>query len=206
LTAPRRAKLEEEAFLRRRVKAELRRRMRGVRATLPASARAEKSRAIAAQLLGLPALARAKTAALFWPMEGRNEIDLRSLDAALRERGVRVAYPKTDGDTGALSFHFVEQPAAMCAGPLGVCEPGENDPAVGTDPLDVIVVPALAVDPRGHRIGYGAGYYDRALARLAPPAVAVAVAFDFQLLVELPNTPEDVPVAFVVTESRTLAT
>jgi 5-formyltetrahydrofolate cyclo-ligase len=188
------------------VKAELRRRMRGVRATLPASARDEKSRAIAVQLLALPALARAKTAALFWPMEGRNEIDLRPVDASLRERGVRVAYPKTDVDTGALSFHFVEQPAAMCAGALGVCEPGESDPAVATDPLDVIVVPALAVDPRGHRIGYGAGYYDRALARLAPPAVAVAVAFDFQLLVELPNTPEDVPVAFVVTESRTLTT
>ena len=178
--------------------------MRGVRATLPASARAEKSRAIAAQLLGLPALATAKTAALFWPMEGRNEIDLRSADAALRERGVRVAYPKTDVDTGALAFHFVEHPAAMCAGALGVCEPGERDPPVATDELDVIVVPALAVDPRGHRIGYGAGFYDRALARSS--AVAVAVAFDFQLLVELPNTPEDVPVAFVVTESRTLAT
>jgi len=180
--------------------------MRGLRATMPASAREAKSHTIAAELLRLPALAAAKTAALFWPMEGRNEIDLRSLDAALRARGVRVAYPKTDPETGAMSFHFVEQPDAMCAGALGVCEPGDGDPAAGPDELDVIVVPALAVDPRGHRIGYGAGYYDRALARFAPRPVTVAVAFDFQLLIELPNTPDDVPVAFVVTESRAIAT
>ena len=173
---------------------------------MPASARAQKSREITEQLLRLPAVAHATTAALFWPMEGRNEIDLRGLDAALRKRGARVAYPKTDADTGALSFHFVEQPDAMCGGPLGVCEPSDADPAAATNELDVIVVPALAVDARGHRIGYGAGYYDRALTRFSPPAVAVAVAFDFQLLVELPNTPEDVTVGYVVTESRILPT
>jgi 5-formyltetrahydrofolate cyclo-ligase len=186
--AGRRAKLEEEPLLRRRVKAELRRRMRGVRATMPALARAEKSKEIAAHLLRLPQVAAARTAALFWPMEGRNEVDLRGLDARLRERGARIAYPKADPDTGALSFRFVDDPERMCRGAL-----------------DVILVSALAVDPRGHRIGYGAGYYDRALPRFSPPAAAVCVAFDFQLMVELPDTAEDVAVGFIVTETRTLA-
>ena len=64
--------------------------------------------------------------------------------------------------------------------------------------IDVIVVPALQVDPRGHRIGYGAGYYDSALPRFAPPARAIAVAFSFQLIAEVPVTEGDVPVSLVV--------
>jgi len=66
-------------------------------------------------------------------------------------------------------------------------------------------VPALAVDPRGHRIGYGAGFYDRALPRFVPPAAAIVVAFDFQLVAEVPETPLDFAAAWVVTDTRTLA-
>ena len=68
----------------------------------------------------------------------------------------------------------------------------------------MIVVPALAVDPRGHRIGYGAGYYDRTLPRFAPPAVRRAVAFDFQLVAEVPSTEGDVAVDWIVTDARAL--
>jgi 5-formyltetrahydrofolate cyclo-ligase len=65
----------------------------------------------------------------------------------------------------------------------------------------VIVVPALAVAPSGHRLGYGAGYYDRALS-VAAGSFTVAVVYDYQLLVELPVLPHDVPVAHVVTDTR----
>jgi 5-formyltetrahydrofolate cyclo-ligase len=66
------------------------------------------------------------------------------------------------------------------------------------------VVPALAVDPRGHRVGYGAGFYDRTLPRFVPPAVSIAVAFDFQLAVEVPTTEGDVAVSWIVTDAREL--
>jgi 5-formyltetrahydrofolate cyclo-ligase len=85
---------------------------------------------------------------------------------------------------------------------LGFREPPADAPPASE--LDVIVVPALAVDPRGHRIGYGAGHYDRTLAALGPGVVSVAVAFDFQLLAEIPNTDGDVAVGWVVTDERAM--
>lgn len=193
-------------MLRRRVKAELRKRMRGLRGTLPAAACMERSERIATRLLAFEPIARARAVALFWPMQGRREVDLRSLDERLRSAGVRVAYPAVaDDDSGSMSFRFVADPALMPEHPaLGVRQPRPDDAEASPGEIDAIVVPALGVDASGHRIGYGGGYYDRALPRFAPPATTVAVAFDFQLLVEAPWTAGDVPVHHVVTDARTL--
>src|SRR4051812_16110076 len=191
---------EVEAVLRYRAKAVLRKRARALRNTIPAGAIAERSARIAAQLEALPAVVEATTVALFWPIEGRNEVDLTALDERLRAKGKRVAYPSIDPDTRLMTFRFVDDPATMEERGLGFQEP---DPAAPEAPaLDVIVVPALQVDPPGHRIGYGAGFYDRALAAFAPPAIAVCVAFDFQLIAEVPVTDGDVPVALIVTDSK----
>jgi 5-formyltetrahydrofolate cyclo-ligase len=191
-------------MLRSRVKTELRKRMRGLRTALPQGACTERSARIAERLASLDTLASARRVCLFWPIEDRHEVDLRRLDARLRERGTRVAYPGIDPDSGAMSFRFVADPDAMNEQGFGFREPTPSDPEAAPDELDVIVVPALAVDPRGHRIGYGAGYYDRALPAFAPPAVTVAVAFDFQLIAEVPESALDVPVDWIVTDARTL--
>ncbi len=147
-------------------------------------------------------MANARSVSLFWPIEDRHEVDLRPLDAALRARGVRVAYPGVDPETRAMTFRFVSDPDAMEEQSFGFREPSLREPEARTGELDVIVVPALAIDPRGHRIGYGAGYYDAALPRYTPPATTVAVAFDFQLVAEVPESPVDVPVAWLVTDAR----
>jgi 5-formyltetrahydrofolate cyclo-ligase len=194
-----------EDLLRRRVKSELRKRMRGLRATIPRAACAERSAKIAARLGALEPVVRARSVALFWPLEARHEVDLRALDADLRSRGVRVAYPAlvgATGEAGAMVFRFPSTPDTMVEGPFGLREPAEGDPVASRGDLDVLIVPALAIDPRGHRIGYGAGYYDRAIGAYAPPAVAIAVAYDFQLLAEIPDTEGDVPVGWIVTDAR----
>jgi 5-formyltetrahydrofolate cyclo-ligase len=193
-----------EDLLRRRVKAELRKRMRGLRKALPASACAERSARIVERLTALEPMAGARSVALFWPIEERHEVDLRALDARLRARGARVAYPAVDPETHAMTFRFVVDPEAMRIEGLGVREPSAEAPAADPGALDVIVVPALAADPRGHRIGYGAGHYDRALPRFAPPAVTVTVIFDFQLVAEAPATEGDVPAAWIVSDARAL--
>lgn len=193
-----------EEQLRRRVKGELRKRMRGLRRTLPASACAERSARIVERLSAMQAVSEARAVALFWPIEERHEVDLRPLDARLRERGARVAYPAVDPETGAMTFRFVEHTESMLEQGFGFREPPQDAPQASPGVLDVVVVPALAVDPTGHRLGYGAGYYDRTLPSLVPPAVAIVVAFDFQLLVEIPFTAGDVPAAWIVTDSRTL--
>jgi 5-formyltetrahydrofolate cyclo-ligase len=193
-----------EEMLRVRMKTELRKRMRALRKALPPAACALRSARIAERLGELEVVANARSVSLFWPIEDRHEVDLRPLDATLRARGVRVAYPGVDPETRAMTFRFVSDPDAMEELSFGFREPSLREPEARADEIDVIVVPALALDPRGHRIGYGAGYYDAALPRYAPPAITVAVAFDFQLVAEVPESPVDVPVAWVVTDARAL--
>lgn len=188
--------------LARKVKAELRKRMRGLRRTVPASACEARSEKIRAALLAHPAVANARTVASFWPMMDRHEVDLRPLDATLRARGVQMAYPSIDPESRTMVFRVAE-PHDFAERGLGFEEPPATVPEAAS--VDVVIVPALAVEPRGFRLGYGAGFYDRALPRFCPPAVSIAVVYDFQLLAEVPVTDGDVPVAWIVTDEQTLA-
>jgi 5-formyltetrahydrofolate cyclo-ligase len=183
-----------------RAKAELRKRARALRNTIPASAIAERSAKIIARIEALAQVQQAKRIALFWPIEGRNEVDLRPLAETLKTRGVRLAFPSIDPDTRVMTFRYPQNHSAMEERGLGFAEPAYDDPEAAE--LDVVIVPALGLDASGNRIGYGAGYYDRTLPRFCPPAVAIAVAFDFQLLVEVPTTDGDVPVDVVLTDER----
>lgn len=191
---------ERVALIGRRVKAELRKRMRGVRGALPASATAERSGKIVRALEALECVAEARAVALFWPITDKREVDLRALDASLRARGAKVAYPSIDPETRAMCMRFVDDTATLEERGLGFEEPPYDAPAAARGDLDAIVVPCLAVDPRGHRIGYGAGYYDRTLPLYAPPALTVAVGYAFQLVMEVPASPDDVPVDWIVTD------
>lgn len=194
--------LAPEDVIRTKVKAELRKRMRGVRKTTPIEACGERSAKIIAALEAHPLFLQPKVVALFWPIVARHEIDLRPLDQRLRGRGVDVAYPAIDPETGAMTFRVVTDVAHLEEAGFGFAEPPKDAPEAKA--LDVIVVPALAVDPRGHRIGYGAGYYDRTLPAYAPPAKTVIVAFDWQLVAEVPMTEGDVACDWVVTDARVL--
>jgi 5-formyltetrahydrofolate cyclo-ligase len=192
----------QETALRYRAKAVLRKRARALRNAIPRDAVAERSARIAARLEALPVFAAAATVSLFWPIEGRNEVDLTALDARLRAAGKRVAYPSIDADTRVMTFRFVDDLASLAERGFGVHEPDPAAPEAGA--LDVIVVPALQVDPRGHRLGYGAGFYDRTIPRFAPPARAIVVAFSFQLIPEVPITEGDVPVSLIVTDEAVI--
>lgn len=191
-----------EELIRFKVKAELRKRMRGLRRTAPIEACSERSAKIVAALDAHAATKGAKSVALFWPILERHEVDLRRFDEALRARSVRVSYPTIDPETGDMHFRFVDDPATLADAGYGFAEPASSDPLVAEDGLDLVIVPALAIDPFGHRIGYGAGYYDRTLPRYAPPAVTIAVAYDWQLVAEVPATPGDVRVDWVLTDLR----
>lgn len=181
----------------------MRQRFKGHRATIPLAAARARSAAIRDQLLALPAVRDAAHVAVFWPMEKHREVDLRPLDAALRERGARIAYPRCDMEGHRMTFHFVDAIESLVVAPMGYREPTATMPLA--EKLDVVIVPGLAFDDRGHRIGYGAGFYDGALPGVCPPAVSIGVAFDFQLAAEIPNTPGDIPVDHIVTDRRALA-
>jgi 5-formyltetrahydrofolate cyclo-ligase len=138
-------------------------------------------------------------------MEGRGEVDLRALGEQLRHAGKAVFYPYMAGtrrdDSG---FARVDDPGALAVGEHEFLEPPGEAPSARAGELDVVVVPALAVSGSGHRLGYGAGYYDSILPKFCPPAVSVVVVYDFELLPELPSTSGDVACDVVVTDERTL--
>lgn len=184
----------------RRVKVELRDRMRRLRKTIGAEVRAEKSARIAERVRALPAWRDARTVMLFVPMGA--EIDVRLLERAARDEGKVVVAPRMIDDGRTLEIRRWDADATLVdSGRMGVLEPPESAPLVFGESVDVVIVPALALDPRGGRLGYGAGLYDRLLATM-PRATTVGIVFDFQLLAEVPETRGDVRVRHVVTETR----
>jgi 5-formyltetrahydrofolate cyclo-ligase len=194
------------ASLKQRAKRQLRRRMQSLRAAVPKAALAARSDSIVERLLSLPEVADARRIALFFPMEGRGEVDLSRLDASFRDRGAAVYYPTLrDGDEGpSPGFCAVSATSELEEAGRGFREPPPAAPLARPGEIDFIVVPALAVSELGYRLGYGSGFYDIVLPKFRPPARAVVVAYDFQLLAELPSTDNDIACDLVVTDARVL--
>lgn len=134
----------------------------------------------------------------FWPM--RSEVDVRPLMMALRERGARLCLPAILDKTTIVFRAFLNEESLVDMG-FGTRGPDEN--AEVLDPA-LLLVPLAAFDRRGHRIGYGAGYYDRAIARLKErghrPRL-IGIAFDCQEVPEVPDEPHDVIIPEILTES-----
>jgi 5-formyltetrahydrofolate cyclo-ligase len=136
----------------------------------------------------------------FWPM-GR-EIDIRPLLRALAARGHDLALPATPRRGLPLVFRRWRWGDPLVAGPIGTRQPAPEAEAVLPDWL---LVPLLAFDRAGRRLGYGGGYYDRTLAALAPHgARALGCAFAAQEVAEVPAGPEDVALPAIATEAGVL--
>ncbi len=190
--------------LRPRAKAALRKRYRALRASLPPEAARLRSQGICEHVLALDAWRAARTVAVFRSLS--DEVDTSALVDDARRRGCTVCLPVVVEGRTDLEFRVAwrgDEALPLVAGVWGIEEPAAGAPVVAHDAIDLVVVPALAIDPGGHRIGYGRGYYDATLARTTN-AVTVGVAFDFQLIAEVPREPHDVAVAWVVTDQRTL--
>ena len=193
---------DERIEIGRRVKIELRDRMRRVRRVLGDGPRAERSLAIAARVLELDAWKSARTVALFVPM--RTEIDVGLLERAARDEGKRVVAPRMiEREGGGTDLELREWEANVEPVESGkmVREPPMSAPLVDPGEVDLVIVPGLVFDERGARIGYGAGLYDRLLPKCVK-AMRVGVAHDFQLLAEIPEGPADVRVEVIVTNDR----
>lgn len=186
-------------------KAAWRERFRRARLGLAPEHREAASLKIAARVLALPEVARARTVHVFWPIVERGEVDTRPLVRALVGRGVGVVLPAVlPGPAPRLAHRRFEGEDRLVPGPWGLREPTPDALAVAPAHLDVVVVPGLAFDGRGGRLGYGGGYYDAFLAETA--ALRVGVAFAVGWAAAVPTEPHDVRVDVVVTESETVRT
>ncbi|EKF42096.1 5-formyltetrahydrofolate cyclo-ligase [Nitratireductor indicus] len=134
----------------------------------------------------------------FWPM--RSEMDVRPLMEALAERGARLCLPAILDKTTIVFRAFMRDAQLV---DMGFGTQGPGSAAAVLEP-DLMLVPLAAFDGRGHRIGYGAGYYDRAIARLAErgrkPRL-IGIAFDCQEVERVPDEDHDVAIAEILTES-----
>jgi 5-formyltetrahydrofolate cyclo-ligase len=188
-------------------KQELRRRMRALRMAHPAPALKIRNSALVTRASALDAFVRARSVALFLPIEDRKEVDLRELDAEARRQGKRVYYPFLEprGEAMVSGLRLTQSLTDLAERGRRFYEPLPDAPEATRGDVDLLFVPALAVAASGHRLGYGAGFYDSLLPDVCPPGVAVAVAYDFQLLAELPTLPHDQPCDWLVTDARSFA-
>ncbi|MBX3579044.1 MAG: 5-formyltetrahydrofolate cyclo-ligase [Rhizobiaceae bacterium] len=134
----------------------------------------------------------------FWPM--RSEVDVRPLMSALRETGARLCLPAIL-DATTIVFRELVRGAEMVEMGYGTFGPGPE--AAVLEP-SLMLVPLAAFDRRGHRIGYGAGYYDRAIASLQAAGRAprlIGIAFDCQEVPAVPDEPHDIVLPAILTES-----
>jgi len=133
----------------------------------------------------------------------RGEIDPFPLMRALSARGARLALPVVTGQGRPLEFRSWSEGEALQRSALGILEPLPGAPKVIPD---IVLAPLAAFDALGHRIGYGAGHYDRTLEALrgAKPVIAAGLAFAVQQIAAVPAAAHDVALDYVITERETL--
>jgi 5-formyltetrahydrofolate cyclo-ligase len=159
------------------------------------SERAATAPALRDSVLSLPEIQMAGTVAAY--MSVGTEPDTRGLVYAIWKRGSYVLLPllRPDDDLDWASY---EGPDSLGPGPRGLLEPTEPPRGVmAVTSADLVIVPALAVDRSGMRLGRGGGSYDRALARVGPAIPTIALIYDDELLDEVPAGPLDQPVRMV---------
>ena len=151
-----------------------------------------KSQRLTELFLATDAYRQAKTIYGYLPynQEVRTEA---LLEQALRD-GKRVAVPKCYGDE--MRFIYLDDLSKVEKGYCGIPEPVDDEP-LGDDPTALVLMPGLAFDEEGHRIGYGGGFYDKFLMQ-EPEHPTLALCYDFQMLPELHTEEFDIPVDRVI--------
>jgi len=138
----------------------------------------------------------------FWPVG--EELDAKPLIEALHARGCVCVLPVVTIKHMPLTFRVWEPDMPFIVSSFGIPEPGPDRPPATPD---ISVVPLLAFDEEGYRLGYGGGYYDRTIEQLRllrrdPPYLTVGVAFESQLRSDLPHESFDQPLDWILTEQK----
>jgi len=180
------------------IKQTIRRSMQAKRKALPLHARTKASQALCARLQTLSVYQQATHIALYQAIEG--EIDLHPLWTLAEQAGKTCYMPVMNTQTKTLFFLPTTQTSPQQSNIYHIVEPKTpHTQAIELDYLDLMLIPLVAFDDHGTRLGRGAGYYDRTLAHTKPRCL-LGVAYEFQHDDLLPPEPWDVPLHGVVTE------
>lgn len=187
-------------------KSELRKDVINARAGLPAAAVAEKSARILEQIKALGEYRQSKVFMVY--VDFRNEVQTGFLIKEFMAGGKVVTVPVTDIANRRLTPSRLEDyPGDLVPGAWGILEPRPEclrpmEPVL----LDLVIVPGVAFDEAGNRLGYGGGFYDRFLPRTRPGTIYLAPAFEMQIRADVYPGAHDCPVHILVTEDRVIHT
>lgn len=171
------------------------------RDSIPPAVRRAKDRAVAERLLPLEEYRGAKRVLLYASF--RTEVATGEIVEEAIRSGREVVLPRVDAENGALTKHVIGGIHELSPGFMGIPEPS-SDVRVKVEEVDLVVVPGVAFDPLGRRVGYGGGYYDRLLPRIKGIKPVVALAYEEQLFESLPGEEHDVGMDIIVTDRRVI--
>ena len=182
----------------------LRARVLSARDQIPEEARSEASRTIASTLATRPDFLAARTLLLTFSFG--SEWNTSPLFHAALQRGKAVAVPRVNLAQRMLELCAVtDVERDVAPGYRGIREPLPHCNRVDPSNVDWVLVPGVAFDAEGNRLGYGGGFYDRLLPLLPPSTAKVAGAFELQVVDRIPTAAHDLPIDAIVTEMRTIS-
>ncbi len=183
-------------------KAFLRAQALAARRALTAEQRAEKSEAIVRRIRAMPAWRSAHTVLFYVPTRG--EVDVMPLLRQALQEGRRCLLPRCAPNCALELLPVEDLQRDLAPGVFGLMEPCTDGPDCAGQPIDMILVPGVAYDRQGWRIGYGKGYYDRLLACYRDRSALIAPAYAMQLVNDARHQAHDVPMHWIATEDALL--
>ncbi|MGE0682326.1 MAG: 5-formyltetrahydrofolate cyclo-ligase [Candidatus Binatia bacterium] len=174
--------------------------LRSRRRTLSPQEVTEKSRRITQRLLANAPFQHASIIVLYNADE--NEVVTEAIWREALKQGKKVYYPRITVDRENLEFVRRHPEDVLISGTFGILIPPGSEILSNLRPTDVVLTPGVGFDLRGNRLGRGKGYYDRAFRRALAGALRVALAYELQIMPEIPTGPDDERVQWIVTEER----
>ncbi len=172
------------------------------RADIPSQKKAELDSAICSEIISLACFRFADTVLLYSPIG--SEIDLTPVALEALARGKKVAYPVCNTEDCTITFRYVDHPSVLSRGSYSISEPPNTAPIFEGGENSLCLVPALAFDRDGFRLGYGKGYYDRFLRKFK--GTALGALYSELLTDNLPRGFYDLAVGVIVTERGSIIT
>ena len=131
-----------------------------------------------------------------------SEIDTKKYVKQFVDLGKNIYVPRTDIENKTMEAVKIVDLTNLKEDKYGILEPTKDIEAMNKNELDLVIMPGLAFDTNGGRLGYGGGYYDKYLQKIAGNLSKVALAYDFQIVQEVPKEEHDIKVDYIITEKR----
>ena len=181
-------------------KKQLRKKMKELLSSQSVEECKKKSQSMAVSLGAISDYSRANVILLY--VSTGQEVSTRELITEALANGKRVVIPAVDPETEIVTLHEIGSLEELEPGYMGIPEPRNSKTVFSSAEVECAVVPGLAFDAKGNRLGRGKAMFDKLLSRMK--CLKIALAFEFQVLESVPSLPHDVPVDIVITEERTI--